>query len=66
MTAPVQPHRTEVQQEEYGTADHAQVTKEACEGAGVDFFPGGVEVDAVVIFLGRRGNIVYRNLVAHH
>ncbi|MCY1454090.1 hypothetical protein D9M71_711300 [compost metagenome] len=66
MAAPVQPDCAEVQQKEYGTADHAQVTKEAGEGAGVDFFPSGVEVDAVVIFLGRGGNIVYRNLVAHH
>ncbi|MNS65569.1 hypothetical protein D3C72_987390 [compost metagenome] len=66
MTAPVQPHRAEIQQEQQGSAGHPQVAKQAGEGAGVDFFPGGVEVDAVVRVLGGWSDVVYRNLVAHH
>ncbi|MNZ66870.1 hypothetical protein D3C78_851030 [compost metagenome] len=66
VTAPVQPYRAEVQQEQDGAADHAQVAEHAGEGAGVDLFSGGVEIDAAVVFTGRRGDVMYRNLLAHH
>lgn len=65
VAAPVQPYRTEVQQEQAGTAEHPQVAEQASEGTGVDFLPRGIQVDAFVRVLGRRGNVMYRNLVAH-
>ncbi|MCY1182431.1 hypothetical protein D9M73_229900 [compost metagenome] len=66
MLTPVQPDRAEIQQEQEGAADHAQVAEDAGECPGVDFFPRGVEVDAVLVFVGRRGDIMYWNLLAHH
>ncbi|MNJ41979.1 hypothetical protein D3C77_369260 [compost metagenome] len=66
VLAPVQPHRAEIQQEQDGAAGHAQIAEQAGEGPGVDFFPRGVEIDAVFVFIGRRGDIMYWNLLAHH
>ncbi|MNO94772.1 hypothetical protein D3C76_863990 [compost metagenome] len=66
MAAPVQPDRAEVQQEQASTAHHPQAAEQAGEGAGVDLFSGGVEVDGILPFAGRRGDVMYRNLLAHH
>ena len=45
VTAPVQPHRAEVEQEQRGTAEHAQIAEQASEGTGVDLLARGVEID---------------------
>ncbi len=66
MPAPVQPHRTEIQQEQRSAAHHPQIAEQASESTGVDFFSRGVKVDAVVRVFARRCDVVYRNLVAHH
>ncbi|MNZ55114.1 hypothetical protein D3C78_730330 [compost metagenome] len=66
VATPVQPHGAEVQQEQHSPADHAQAPEQAGEGTGVDLFPRGVEVDGILPFVGRRGDVMYRNLLAHH
>ncbi|MNZ87579.1 hypothetical protein D3C78_1064410 [compost metagenome] len=66
MAAPVQPDSAKVQKEQRCPADHPQPAEQAGEGAGVDFLARGVEVDGILPFAGRRGNVMYRNLLAHH
>ncbi len=41
---PVEPDGSEEEDEEYRAAYASQITKQAAEGSGVDFFTRGVEV----------------------
>src|SRR5471032_332468 len=66
VAAPVQPHRAEVEQEQTGAPEHPQIAEQTGEGTGVDFLPRCVEIDGVIRIFGRRGNVLYRYLVAHH
>ena len=63
---PAEPDGAEVEQEQAGTTEHAQIAEQAGEGTGIDFLSRGVEVDAIARVFGRRGNVMYRYLVAHH
>src|SRR5450830_315866 len=66
VTAPAQPHGTEVQQEQAGTTHHPQVAEQAGEGTGVDFLSRSVEVDSCIGGFGRWCDVVYWNLLAHY
>ncbi|MNO90208.1 hypothetical protein D3C76_817130 [compost metagenome] len=62
---PGQPDSAEIKQEEDGPPAHSQVSEETGEGAGVDFFTGGIKVDVVTAALLGRGDIMNGNLFAH-
>ena len=61
---PGQPYGAEVQQEEGCATEHTQVAENAGEGAGVDFFAVGVQVNNFDLGRGR-GDVFNWNLCAH-